>query len=64
MIDVLYIAMLIAFFGLMVAFVHWCERIIGKDDAQSLPFDGIDEDEAADAAAGPDRTDRKEEVPA
>ena len=48
MVDVIYIATLIAFFGLMVAFVHWCEHIIGKDDAVSLPFDGIDEDEDAD----------------
>ena len=34
MIDVLFIAILIAFFALMVAFVRLCEHIVGKEDAR------------------------------
>ncbi len=41
MIDVLYIAVFVAFFALMVAFVYWCDRIIGKNDASSI--DDIDD---------------------
>ena len=48
MVDVIYIATLIGFFGLMVAFVHWCEHIIGGGDRVSVPFDGDAEDEDAD----------------
>ncbi len=44
MFDCIYIATLVAFCGLMVAFVHWCEHIIGKDDASNLPGDGIVEE--------------------
>lgn len=33
MADLAYIVIIVAFFALMVAFVHMCERIIGKDDA-------------------------------
>jgi hypothetical protein len=29
--DVLFLALLVAFFGLAVVFVHACERIIGPD---------------------------------
>jgi hypothetical protein len=59
MVDVIYIATLIAFFGLMVLFVHWCEHIVGKSDAAALPFDGIEE-----GVGGDDRvsTHDKEEV--
>ena len=60
MVDVLYIALLIAFFALMVAFVHWCEHIIGKDEA-GLPFDGIEVDADGDGVA---EASEKEEVPA
>ena len=42
MVDLLYIVVIIAFFGLMVLFVRWCERIIGKDDAVDLAYEGID----------------------
>jgi hypothetical protein len=31
--DVLYLLILLAFFALMVAFVHVCERVVGKGDA-------------------------------
>ena len=43
MVDLLYIVVIIAFFGLMVAFVRWCEHIIGKDDAVDMAYEGIDE---------------------
>jgi len=46
MVDVLYVAIIIAFFGLMAAFVRWCEHIIGTDDAVDLPYDGIEEQDA------------------
>jgi hypothetical protein len=43
MVDLLYIVVIIAFFGLMVAFVRLCEHIIGKDDAVDMAYEGIDE---------------------
>ena len=46
MIDVVFIATLIAFFALMVAFVHWCERIVGKEDVAIT--DGSDDEVPAD----------------
>ena len=50
MIDVLYIAVLIAFFALMVGFVRLCERVVGKDDAidVDLADDGADADDDID----------------
>ena len=33
MVDLLFVAILVAFFALMVAFVHICERVVGKDGA-------------------------------
>jgi hypothetical protein len=54
MVDVLYVAIIIAFFGLMVAFVRWCEHIVGKDDAVDLPFDGIEDDTSAEVTDRPD----------
>ncbi len=54
MVDVLYVAIIIAFFGLMAAFVRWCEHIIGTDDAVDLPYDGIEDD------TSPETTDRPE----
>jgi hypothetical protein len=35
--DILYVAGTIGFFGLMVAFVAGCDRIIGSDDGLSSP---------------------------
>ena len=32
MVDLLFIAILVAFFALMVAFVYLCERVVGKDE--------------------------------
>jgi len=49
--DVVYITTLIAFFAVMVAFVRWCEHIVGKEDvvpvdpaADGLDLDGPDPD--------------------
>ena len=44
MVDLLYVLAIIAFFALMVLFVKWCERIIGRDDAVDLPHDVEDDD--------------------
>jgi len=44
-VDVLYIAVTVAFFALMVGFVRLCERVVGKDDVIDVLPD-------ADADAG------------
>jgi hypothetical protein len=31
-VDLLFVVILVAFFALMVAFVHVCERVVGKDE--------------------------------
>ena len=59
MLDVLYVAIIIAFFGLMVAFVRWCEHIVGEDDAVGLPYDGIDDEQDPEA---PPPAEAREEV--
>ena len=51
MADLLYILTFVAFFALMVLFVRWCERIVGKDDAV-----------ASDAAEEPSDTTIPEEA--
>jgi len=33
-VDLLYVVILVAFFALMVAFVHLCERVVGKEEPQ------------------------------
>jgi hypothetical protein len=60
MVDVLYIAVLIAFFALMVGFVRLCERVVGKDDAidVDLADDGADADDDIDPDDGAPATDR------
>jgi hypothetical protein len=50
MIDVLYIAVFVAFFALMVAFVFWCERIVGKEDVTEVDL----ADDGVLATDGPD----------
>ena len=42
MLDVVYITTLIAFFAVMVAFVRWCEHIVGKEDV--VPVDPAADD--------------------
>ncbi len=32
MVDLLFVAILVAFFALMVGFVRICERVVGKDE--------------------------------
>ena len=58
MVDVLYIAGLIAFFALMVGFVRLCERVVGKDDVVDVDHadDDIDPDDGAPATDRPDAT--------
>ena len=56
MVDLLFIAILVAFFALMVAFVRVCERIVGRDDVVGTDVD-LDVAEANDATI-------TEEVPA
>ena len=58
--DVLMLTAIVAFFALCVAYVSWCDRIIGPD-----PFEANGEigtrDEAIRFAEGPE--DVREEVP-
>jgi hypothetical protein len=44
MADVLFIAILVAFFGLCVGFVRICDRVIGVDDLS--PVAAVDDDES------------------
>jgi len=60
--DLLYIATIVAFFALMVAFVRLCERIVGKDDALGTAL-GSDLD-VDDPGARAEGTTTPEEVPA
>jgi len=53
--DLLYIATIVAFFALMVAFVRLCERIVGKDDAVGTDL-GSDLDADAPGASAQDIT--------
>ena len=42
MADVLFLAILVAFFALMVAFVYLCERVVGKDEpVDTRPRSGV-----------------------
>jgi hypothetical protein len=47
MTDVLFLAVLIAFFALAVVFVKACEHIIGPDLETNAPVDAIDSDRVA-----------------
>jgi len=64
MLDVIYIAVLIAFFALMVAFVHWCERIVGKEDVTEVDqaLDDTDEQSATDRPSSDTTIKTPEEV--
>ncbi len=43
MADIVYLAVIVAFFALCVAFVRACDRIIGPDElAPLIPADGDD----------------------
>ena len=60
MIDLLFIVIMVAFFALMVAFVHLCERIVGKDEAVGADVTT----DVTDADADHSATTTTEEVPA
>jgi hypothetical protein len=45
--DVLFLAVLVAFFAVAVVFVHACERIIGPDLEGEAPVDVADAEGAA-----------------
>ena len=51
--DVVVLAVTAAFFALCLAYVRWCDHIIGPDpsDPRDLDPSGV----VADATAGPDR---------
>jgi hypothetical protein len=60
--DVVMVAVITAFFALCIAYVRWCDSIIGPDPAE-LDQSGADADADADPDAGADSDDRAE-VPA
>jgi hypothetical protein len=45
--DVLFLAILVAFFAVALAFVHGCERIIGPDLEAGVPADVAAQDREA-----------------
>jgi hypothetical protein len=57
--DVLFLAIFVAFFALMVAFVRFCEHIVGKDESVGT---GPQTDRTTDTDTPIDTT--PEEVPA
>ena len=54
MYDVIFLATIVAFFALCVAYIRACDRIIGPDAEFELVVDGDDDD----ADAGPGRVER------
>lgn len=49
--DVIFVAVVIAFFAVAVAYVKGCERIVGPDDVVRVPSDDGSSDEPADEVA-------------
>ena len=47
MADVLFLAILVAFFAICVVFVHACERIIGPDLEAEAAIDAAPSEQAA-----------------
>ena len=47
MTDILFLAILAAFFGIAVLFVHGCERIIGPDVESEGAVDASDSEQVA-----------------
>ena len=39
MADVLFVVLLLAFFGVCVAYVSWCDRMIGPDPSADMASD-------------------------
>jgi hypothetical protein len=50
--DLIFVAVVVAFFAATVAYVRGCERIIGTDAGVEVPVDA----ETEDAASGPEAT--------
>ena len=50
--DLIFVAVVVAFFAATVAYVRGCERIIGTDAGVEVPVDA----ETEDAASGPETT--------
>jgi hypothetical protein len=42
MADVIFVAVICAFFALCVVYVRWCDRIIGSDDADAAVTTSIE----------------------
>jgi hypothetical protein len=55
MLDVVFVATLIAFFAVMLAFVRWCEHIVGVDDVTTVEPEDDAELPAGDQPTDPDR---------
>jgi hypothetical protein len=49
MLDVAYVALMVAFFALCVGFVRLCDRIIGPEEIESSVTESTTEDEAVAA---------------
>jgi hypothetical protein len=39
MADLIFVSIIVAFFALCVAYLRWCDRIIGADDFTTAPAD-------------------------
>jgi hypothetical protein len=52
MADVILLAVVVAFFALMVLLVKACEHIIGPDELTAAPADGRDSEPTATDAGG------------
>ncbi|HZM32254.1 MAG TPA: hypothetical protein VFB77_17280 [Acidimicrobiales bacterium] len=48
--DLIFVAVVVAFFAVTVAYVRGCERIVGRDEVAGAP--GAVDTETADAAGG------------
>jgi len=48
--DVIFVAVVIVFFAIAVAYVRGCERIIGDGDLVRVETDAVDDELEADAA--------------
>ena len=54
MADLLVLILVLGFFGVCVAFVYGCDRIIGPDDDADLDDADLDDTSAEDMAGKPD----------
>ena len=47
--DLIFVAVVVAFFAVTVAYVRGCERIVGRDEAAGTPGSDAEVDDAATA---------------